>query len=114
NCLSLGPAFGDGPVRDISGPCPLDGWEARRQSGEFAQALADVAEAHAWLKPLHQPKDVAFGVAVRIPPPASGMADDQDFAFASPVLQAEFRALLRSSFHGGGVRSSTTAQCTLW
>ena len=43
NSLSLGPAFGDGPIGDISGPCPIDGWEARRQSGEFAQALADVA-----------------------------------------------------------------------
>ena len=98
NSLSLGPAFGDGPVGDISGPCPLDGWEARRQSGEFAQALADVAEAHAWLEPLHQSEDVAFGVAGRIPPSASGMADDQDFAFASPVLQAEFRALLPIQF----------------
>src|SRR5271165_4457236 len=98
NSLSLGPAFGDGPIGDISGPCPLDGWEARRQSGEFAQALADVAEAHAWLEPLHQSEDVAFGVASRIPPPASGMADDQDFAFASPVLQTEFRALLPIQF----------------
>src|SRR5271165_4532728 len=98
NSLSVGPAFGDGPIGDISGPCPLDGWEARRQSGEFAQALADVAEAHAWLEPLHQSEDVAFGVAGRIPPSASGMADDQGFAFASPVLQAEFRALLPIQF----------------
>ena len=45
NSLSLGPAFGDGPVRVISAPCPVDWWEARRQSCEFAQALADVAEA---------------------------------------------------------------------
>src|SRR5271170_5900343 len=36
NSLSLGPAFGDGPVRVISGPCPVDWWEARRQSREFA------------------------------------------------------------------------------
>src|SRR5271165_4229921 len=98
NSLSLGPAFGDGPIPDISGPCPVDGWEARRQSCEFAQALADVAEAQAWLEPLHQSEDVAFGIAGRIPPPASGMADDQDFAFASPVLQAEFRALLPIQF----------------
>ena len=68
-------------------PCRLAGSSAA-QSGEFAQALADVAEAEAWLEPLHQSKDVAFGVAGRIPPPASGVADDQDFAFASPVLQA--------------------------
>src|SRR5208337_232018 len=98
NSLSLGPAFGDGPIGDISVPSPLDGWEARRQSGEFAQALADVAEAQAGLEPLHQSKDVAFGVAGRIPPPASGVADDQDFAFASPVLQAEFRALFPIQF----------------
>src|SRR5271166_3004611 len=57
-----------------------------------------MAEAQAWLEPLHQPEDVAFGVAGRIPPPASGMADDQNFAFASPVLQAEFRALLQIQF----------------
>src|SRR5271166_2795060 len=57
-----------------------------------------MAEAQAWLEPLHQPEDVAFGVAGRIPPSASGMADDQDFAFASPVLQAEFRALLPIQF----------------
>src|SRR5208282_2579547 len=98
NRLSLGPAFGDGPVRVVSAPCPVDWREARRQSSEFAQALADVAEAQAWLEPLHQSKDVAFGVAGRIPPSASGVADDQDFAFASPVLQAESRALLPIQF----------------
>ena len=65
---------------------------------EFAQALADVAECQAWLEPLHQSEDVAFGVAGRIPPPPSGVADDQDFAFASPVLQAESRALLPIQF----------------
>ena len=53
-----------------------------------------MAEGEAWLEPLHQSKHVAFGIAGRVPPPASGMADDQDFAFASPVLQAESRALL--------------------
>ena len=76
NSLSLGPAFW---------------WKARRQSCEFAQALADVAEAQAWIEPLHQSEDVTFGVARRIPPAASAMADDKDFAFASPVLQAESR-----------------------
>src|SRR5271166_5503987 len=96
--LSLGPAFGDGSVRVISAPCPVDWREARRQAGEFAQALADVAEGEAWLEPLHQSKDVAFGVAGRVPPPASGVADDQDFAFASPVLKAESRALLPIQF----------------
>jgi hypothetical protein len=96
--FSLGPAFGDGPVRVILAPCPLDGREARRQSGEFAQALADVAEAQGRLEPLHQSEDVALGVTGRIPPAASGVADDQDFAFAPPVLQAEFRALLPIQF----------------
>ena len=57
-----------------------------------------MAEAQAWLEPLHQSKDVAFGVAGRIPPAASGVADDQDFAFASPVLQAESRAVLPIQF----------------
>ena len=83
NSLSLGSAFW---------------WEARRQSCEFAQALADVAEAQAWIEPLHQSEDVTFGVAGRIPPAASAMADDKDFAFASPVLQAESRALLPIQF----------------
>src|SRR5271166_5986073 len=98
NSLSLGPAFNDGPLQVIPAPCPVDWWEARRQSREFAQALADVAEAQAWLEPLHQPEDVALGVASWIPPPAPGVADNQDFAFASPVLQAEFRALLPIQF----------------
>ena len=80
NSLSLGPSFGDGPVRVISALRLVDWWEARRQSCEFAQALADVAEAQAWLEPLHQSEDVAFGIARPIPPSASGMADDQDFA----------------------------------
>ena len=71
----------------VISPCPVDWWEARRQSCEFAQALADVAEAQAWLEPLHQSEDVAFGFAGRIPPPASGIADDQDFAFASPYFR---------------------------
>src|SRR5271166_2411383 len=57
-----------------------------------------MAEAQAWLEPLHQSEDVAFGVAGRVPPPASGVADDQDFAFGSPVLQAESRALLPIQF----------------
>ena len=57
-----------------------------------------MAEAQGRLEPLHQSEDVAFGVAGRIPPAASGVADDQDFAFASPVLQAEFRALLPIQF----------------
>jgi hypothetical protein len=53
-----------------------------------------MAEGEPWFEPLHQSKDVAFGVAGRIPPAAAGVADDQDFAFGSPVLQAVFRALL--------------------
>ena len=91
----------------------VDWREARRQSCEFAQALADVAEAQAWLEPLHQSEDVALGVAGWIPPATSGVADDQDFALSRRYFRLSLVLSFRSSFHGGGVRSSTTAQCTL-
>jgi hypothetical protein len=70
NSLSRGPAFGDGPVRVVSAPCPVDWREARRQSSEFAQALADMAEAQAWLQPLNQcerppPKGGGFGLRLK-------------------------------------------------
>ena len=72
-----------------------------------------MAEGQAGLEPLHQSEDVALCIAGWIPPAASSVANDQDLAFASSVLQAELRALLPIQFQGGGVRSSTTPQCTL-
>src|SRR5580692_1469498 len=51
-------------------------------------------EAKPWLQPLHKAKDVAFRVAGWIPPATPCMANDQDLALGSPVLQAELRALL--------------------
>jgi hypothetical protein len=53
-----------------------------------------MSEAQPWLEPLHEPKNVALSVARWIPPTTPGVADDEDFAFASSVLQAEFRAFL--------------------
>ena len=51
-------------------------------------------EAKPWLQLLHEAKDVAFSVARWIPPTTSGMADDEDLALASSVLEAELRAFL--------------------
>src|ERR1700733_708253 len=69
-------------------------------------------EAKPWLQPLHEAKDVAFRVAGWIPPATPGMADDQNLALAAPDFRLSFVLSFRSSFQGGGVRSSTTAQCT--
>ena len=51
-----------------------------------------MSEAQPRLESLHEAKDVAFSVAGWIPPTAPGMADDEDLALASSVLQAEFGA----------------------
>ncbi len=59
-----------------------------------------MAEGQAGLEPLHQSEYVALGVAGWIPPAASSVANDQDLAFASSVLQAELRALLPIQFPG--------------
>ena len=93
NSLSLGPAFGDRPAPVVSAPCPVDWWEPRRQSSEFGQPLAEWPKLRLPLQPLHKSKDVAFGVACRIPSPSSGVAEDQDFAFASTrIFSATGRA----------------------
>ena len=64
------------------------------QAREFAQALADMAEVDPRLQPLDQTEHIALGVAGRIPPAASAVADDQDLALSAAILQAELRALL--------------------
>jgi hypothetical protein len=59
-----------------------------------------MAEGQAGLEPLHQSEDVALGITGWIPPAASSVANNQDLAFASSVLQAELRALLPVQFPG--------------
>ena len=94
NRLSLGPAGGDGSVRLLLAPCPIGWLKAWRQSSECSQTLSDMSEAKPRLEPLHEAKDVALSLVRWIPPTAPSMADDQDLALASSVLEAEFRALL--------------------
>ena len=53
-----------------------------------------MSEAEPWFEPLHEAKNVPLSVASRIPPTTPGMADDEDLAFASSVLEAELRAFL--------------------
>jgi hypothetical protein len=53
-----------------------------------------MAKRQVWLQPLHKPEHVALGVTGRIPPAASGVADDQDLAPAPPVFEAALRAFL--------------------
>ena len=94
HAFSIGPTIGDGSVRSFAAPCPFGDRKARRQSREFAQALSDMTEVDPRLQALDQAERIALGVAGRIPPTASAVADDQDLALATPVFQAELGALL--------------------
>ena len=57
------------------------------------------------LQPLDQTEHIALGVAGRIPPAFTAVADDQDLALAAAILQAELGALLPVEHPG--------RQCTL-
>src|ERR1700733_13510020 len=92
--LPIGPTFGDGSVRGFAAPCPFGDRKARRQSRELAQALSDMTEVDPRLQALDEAERIALGVAGRIPPTASAVADDQDLALSAAILQAELGALL--------------------
>src|SRR5580693_1153621 len=92
--LPIGPTFGDGSVRGFAAPCPFGDRKARLEACKFAQALADMTEVGRRLQPLDQTEHIALGVAGGIPPAFAAVADDQDLALATPVFQAELRALL--------------------
>src|SRR5271156_3530459 len=53
-----------------------------------------MSEAKPWLESLNEAEHVAFSVACWIPPTAPSMADDQDPALASSVLEPQLRAFL--------------------
>ena len=72
----------------MSAPCPVSGRNTRRKARKLAQALADMPEGEARLQPLHQFKDVAFGVARRIPPTTAGRAGDENMP---PLPRRYFR-----------------------
>jgi hypothetical protein len=92
--LSLDPTFRDRPV-EASALRPVRRRETWRQSGEFPQALAGMAEGQAGLEPLHQSEYVALGIAGWIPPAASSMANDHSGSrpnfFASQAKAARHR-----------------------
>ena len=53
-----------------------------------------MAEVDPRLQALDQTKDIALGVAGRIPPAFAAVADNQDLALSAAILQAELGALL--------------------
>jgi hypothetical protein len=61
--LSLGPTFRDRPVEASTALRPVRRRETWRQSGEFPQALAGMAEGQAGLELLHQSESVASSMA---------------------------------------------------
>src|ERR1700727_1949616 len=103
--LPIGPTFGDGAVRGFAAPCPLGDRKARREAREFAQALSDMTEVDPRLQALDEAERIALGVAGRIPPALTAVADDQDLALSAAILQAELGALLPIEHPG--------RQCTL-
>src|ERR1700729_3226787 len=103
--LPMGPTFGDGSVRGFAAPCPFGDRKARRQSREFAQALSDVTEVDPRLQALDEAERIALGVAGRIPPAFTAVADDQVLALSAAIFQAELGALLPVEHPG--------RQCTL-
>src|ERR1700722_19412720 len=111
--LPIGPTFGNGSVRDFAGPCPFGDRKARRQSREFAQALADMTEVDRWFQPLDQTEHIALGVTGRIHQPLPPWLTIRISPLPRRYFRLSFVLSFRSSFHGGSVRSSTTAQCTL-
>jgi hypothetical protein len=92
------PAVGDQQVRVFTAPCPVGEWVSWRQPCEFSQTLADMAKGKRGVQTLNQAEDVAFGVAGRIPPAFAAVANDQDLALATTVLEAELRALFPVEF----------------
>src|ERR1700733_5044152 len=103
--LPIGPTFGDGSVRGFAAPCPFGDRKARRQSRELAQALSDMTKVDPRLQALDEAERIALGVAGRIPPAFTAVADDQDLALSAAILQAELGALLPVEHPG--------RQCTL-
>jgi hypothetical protein len=93
---------------------PVRRRETWRQSGEFLQALAGMAEGQAGLEPLHQSEYVARGIAGWIPPAASSMANDHSGSrpnfFASQAKAARHR---REQETGGRKTTSSGGVCAV-
>ena len=113
NRLSLGPAGGDASVRLVSAPCPTGRRKTWRQSGERSQALADISEAKPWLEPLHEGKTSPVASLVGSHQPRPAWLTMRISPLPRRYFRLSFVLSFRSSFQHGGVRSSTTAQCTL-
>jgi hypothetical protein len=68
--------------------------EAWADAGEFSQNLTGLPEIETGGEVLDEVKDIAFRIALRIPPSFALMADDQDLAFFPPIFKAMMGAFL--------------------
>ena len=108
NSLSLGPAFGDWPVRVISASCPVDWWEARDNPANSRRRLRTWPKLRPGSSHCTSPKTSPLASLVGSHHPRPVWLTIRISAFASPVLQAESRVLLPIQFPRRRVRSSTS------
>src|SRR5208337_973008 len=106
----FGPFLGDRNVgRDLLMPRANGLREARANAGKFAQNLTGLPEIETGRELLDEVKNIAFGIAPRVPPSSALVADDQDLAVFPPIFKAVRRALpsikppwRRQAFQQGG------------
>jgi hypothetical protein len=67
--------------------------QARCLAQQSSKDLADLTEIQAGVEMLDQVKDVALGLAERIPPPSAIVVDNQDLSFSATMFQSAPRAL---------------------
>ena len=65
----------------------------RLQAGEWSQHSPDLAEVQSGLEVLDEGQYVALGGAGRVPPASTLMSDEDDLAYATPILQTVAGAL---------------------
>src|SRR5271165_7316078 len=96
-------------------PFPQHRGKAWRDAHEAAQDLADLTEVQTRVEVLHEVEHVALGGALRVPPAAPIVTDDQDRAVAPAVFERTPCALLRIELpswdealeQGGAVHAAT-------
>jgi hypothetical protein len=60
----------------------------RVDAGKWPENLADLAEIETGLEILDKVENIALRVALRVPPAAAAVADDQHFALAAAIFEA--------------------------
>ena len=95
--------------------------EARADAGKFAQDLTGLPEIETGREMLDEVKDVAFRIALRVPPSSALVADDQDLAVFPPIFKAVRGALpsikppwRRQAFQQGGAMDRCAQLLYFW